>query len=131
MDFIAGVVNSYLEDFHGVTLKLYQQQTDMRSTMTRRSIATCVDCHGVHDITTTKGPGTNMVKERLVKKCRQCHAGATEEFPDAWLSHYEPTLANAPIVFLIRLLYKILIPFMITGLVLQILLHVWRYTMFR
>lgn len=127
-----GVVNSYLKDFHGITLKFYKQQKQGGAGGTvRRSIATCIDCHGVHDITKTTGPGTNLVKSRLVKQCRQCHPGATEEFPDAWLSHYEPNLKNAPLVFLINLGYKIFIPFMLIGLVLQILLHVWRYAVNR
>jgi len=125
------VVNSYLEDFHGVTLKLYRQQAGASSTTERRSIATCVDCHGVHNITTTKGANKNLLKARLAKQCQQCHEGATERFPDAWLSHYEPTLANAPLVFSIKLMYKYFIPFMLIGLVLQILLHVWRYIMYR
>lgn len=126
-----GVVNSYLQDFHGITLKLYRQQKEGPAAQKRRSIATCIDCHGVHDITKTTGPGTNIVKARLVKQCQRCHPGATEEFPDAWLSHYEPSLRNAPLVFLINLGYKIFIPFMLIGLILQILLHVWRYAVNR
>ena len=129
-----GVVNSYLDDFHGMTIKLYKKQKSRQGVDTvvmGKALATCVDCHGVHDITTTRGPGTNLVKERLVKQCRQCHPGATDNFPDAWLSHYEPSLKNAPLVFIIKLIYRIVIPFMLAGLVLQILLHVWRYTMFR
>lgn len=127
----AGVVNSYLEDFHGMTLKLYRKEGDAKGPAARRSIATCVDCHGVHDITKAKGPGTNLVKARLVNQCRQCHPGASDEFPDAWLSHYEPTLANAPLVFMIVWTYRIFIPFMLIGLVLQIALHIWRYAMYR
>jgi hypothetical protein len=126
-----GVVNSYLQDFHGVTLKLYRQQGGGAPGASKKSIATCVDCHGIHDITTTTGPTSNLVKERLKKRCAKCHPGATEEFPDAWLSHYKPSLKNAPLVFAINLMYKILIPFMIVGLVLQILLHVWRYAVSR
>lgn len=127
----AGVINSYLEDFHGVTLKLYRQQKGTSSATERRSIATCVDCHGVHSITKTKGTDTNLLKTRLVKQCQRCHPGATENFPDTWLSHYEPTLMNAPLVFIIKYAYKIFIPFMIIGLVLQILFHVWRYLMYK
>ncbi len=126
-----GVVNSYLEDFHGVTLKLYRKQKGTSASAKRTSIATCIDCHGVHNITKTTGAGTTMVKTRLAKQCQQCHAGASNNFPDAWLSHYEPSLKNAPLVFLIRLMYKIFIPFMLTGLGLQILFHVWRYVMYR
>ena len=124
------MVNSYLEDFHGVTLKLYRKQKGT-SASAKQSMATCVDCHGVHNITKTGGAGTTFVKTNLVKKCRMCHAGASNDFPSAWLSHYEPSLGNAPLVFLIRLMYKIFIPFMLIGLVLQMLFHVWRYVMYR
>ncbi len=128
----AGVVNSYLQDFHGVTLSFYRSQTDAAAAnSSRKSIATCVDCHGVHDITKTSGPSTNLVKARLVKRCQKCHPNATEKFPEAWLSHYEPSLKNAPLVFIINLTYKIFIPFMLIGLILQILLHIWRYAVNR
>jgi hypothetical protein len=127
-----GVVNSYLQDFHGVTLKFYQRQKNGTAPdSARKAIATCVDCHGIHDITKTTGPTTNIVKARLKNRCQKCHPGATEEFPDAWLSHYEPSLSNAPLVFLINLTYKFFIPFMLIGLILQILLHVWRYAVNR
>ena len=127
-----GVVNSYLQDFHGVTLKFYKGQNDGTAVNgARKAIATCVDCHGIHDITKTTGPATNIVKARLKNRCQKCHAGASEEFPDAWLSHYEPSLSNAPLVFLINLTYKFFIPFMLFGLILQILLHVWRYAVNR
>lgn len=127
-----GVVNSYLQDFHGVTLKFYQgQKNGSADEGSRKAIATCVDCHGIHDITKTTGPTTNIVKDRLKARCQKCHAGATEEFPDAWLSHYEPSLTNAPLVFLINLTYTFFIPFMLIGLILQILLHVWRYAVNR
>lgn len=127
-----GVVTSYLQDFHGVTLQLYQRQKNGDgAAASRRSIATCVDCHGIHDITKTTGPSSNLVKARLVKRCEKCHPGATEDFPDAWLSHYEPSLSNAPLVYLINLTYQVFIPFMLIGLVLQILLHIWRYAVNR
>ena len=127
-----GVVTSYLQDFHGVTLTLYtKQKTGPIDETSRKSIATCVDCHGVHDITKTSGPATNMVKSRLVKRCQKCHANATDAFPAAWLSHYEPSLKNAPLVYIINLTYKLFIPFMLVGLILQILLHIWRYAVNR
>jgi hypothetical protein len=126
-----GVVNSYLQDFHGITLKFYKQQKNQPESMKRKSIATCTDCHGIHDITKAGGANAMAVKTKLVKRCQRCHAGATDSFPDAWLSHYEPSLTNAPLVFAINLTYKFFIPFMLIGLILQILLHVWRYVMNR
>ncbi len=125
-----GVVNSYLQDFHGVTLKFYRQQKYTSEAGKRKSIATCTDCHGIHDITKAGG-GTIAVKTKLVKRCQKCHPGATDEFPDTWLSHYEPSLSNSPLVFLINVMYKIFIPFMMVGLILQILLHLWRYAVNR
>ena len=48
------------------------------------------------------------------------------DFPAAWLSHYEPTPQKAPVVWGVMLFYKLMIPFMVGGLVLQIALHLWR-----
>jgi predicted CXXCH cytochrome family protein len=114
------VLKTYLQDFHGVTASLDAARN--ANTVS----ATCTDCHGVHNIVTTSGERGQAMKANLVEKCRSCHPSASDDFPDAWLSHYEPSLAHAPLVFGVNLAYKILIPFMIGGLVLQILLHLWR-----
>jgi hypothetical protein len=120
------VLQSYLEDFHGVTLTFYRKQEGPV-----RHIAVCIDCHGIHDITKTKGPNASVVKANLAKRCQKCHAGASENFPDAWISHYAPDYKRAPLVYAINLIYSIFIPFMIVGLVLQIILHIWRYAVNR
>jgi len=125
------VLNSYLQDFHGVTLKLYKKQKDFGDTTTTRPIAVCIDCHGVHDITSTIGPKSSIVKANLLRRCQKCHPNASENFPDSWISHYEPSLKKAPLVYFINLIYKIFIPFMMVGLILQILLHIWRYAVNR
>lgn len=125
------VVNSYLQDFHGVTLKFYKQQKNLPDSGTRKTIATCTDCHGIHDIIKSGGANATAVKAKLVKRCQKCHAGATDAFPNTWLSHYEPSLTNSPLVFLINLMYMVFIPFMMVGLILQILLHIWRYAVNR
>lgn len=119
------VVDTYVQDFHGITLKFYKQQD------AQKPIAVCTDCHGIHDIKKVTDPNSQTVKENLLERCQKCHPGATENFPDSWISHYTPTFAKAPIVYMINLMYKIFIPFMIIGLVLQILLHVWRYVVNR
>jgi hypothetical protein len=66
-----------------------------------------------------------------VARCRKCHADATENFPDAWLSHYQPSFKRAPLVFAVTFLYKLFIPVIVIGLILQILLHIWRYAVNR
>jgi hypothetical protein len=62
----------------------------------------------------------------LQKTCATCHTGAGETFPRAWLSHYPPSLEKAPLVWLVQVFYRLMIPFMVGGLVLQIALHLWR-----
>ncbi len=124
------VVNTYLSDFHGITLSLYRRQKNDQVRQ-MRPIALCTDCHGTHGIMSATGPGSLSVKAKLLKRCQKCHKDATENFPDAWLSHYEPSLKRTPIVFLAGLAYKAFIPFLIIGLALQILLHIWRYAVNR
>ncbi|MEK7197656.1 MAG: cytochrome c3 family protein [Nitrospirota bacterium] len=120
------VVDTYLQDFHGVTLKFYKQQGK-----SVKPIAVCIDCHGIHDITKVNAPNAPMIKANLVKRCQKCHPGATANFPDSWVSHYKPSLKKAPLVYMINFGYKVFIPFMIIGLILQIILHIWRYAVNR
>ena len=63
------------------------------------------------------------MKENLLAVCQRCHEEAPASFPDAWLSHYEPSLAVAPLVFLIKVAYWFFIPFVILGLSIQIFMH--------
>lgn len=87
--------------------------------------ALCVDCHGVHDIQKAR-EGPKALQKNLAVTCRKCHPGSSDTFPAAWLSHYEPSPKRAPLVWLVGLFYKIFIPFVIGGLVLQVLLSLWR-----
>jgi predicted CXXCH cytochrome family protein len=117
------VLRTYLADFHGKTASLRQHQgTDANG----RVVARCTDCHGVHDIEKASDPSSPVIKENLLRTCQKCHEDANANFPDAWLSHYEPSLTKAPLVYGVKVLYAVLIPFMIGGLGLQILLHLWR-----
>ncbi|MBI2216903.1 MAG: cytochrome c3 family protein [Candidatus Rokubacteria bacterium] len=116
------VVSTYLGDFHGVTASLQRSGTASGE----RIAAVCTDCHGIHDITRVREPGSAVMRENLVKVCQRCHADATANFPAAWLGHYEPSWSKAPIVYGVTIFYWIFIPFVIGGLVLQIVLHLWR-----
>jgi predicted CXXCH cytochrome family protein len=116
------VLQTYLQDFHGMTASLQKQQQVTPSVVT----AVCTDCHGVHDILSVKNPKSAVMKANLIKVCAKCHAGASENFPAAWLSHYQPSPEKAPLVYYVRLFYQIFIPLVIVGLILQILLHIWR-----
>jgi predicted CXXCH cytochrome family protein len=117
------VLSTYLADFHGTTASFgaHGKKKD-----DERVVALCVDCHGIHDIAKATGADATMFRENLVTTCRKCHPDASENFPSAWLSHYEPSLTRAPFVYLIKLFYKVLIPFIVGGLLLQVVLHLRR-----
>jgi predicted CXXCH cytochrome family protein len=116
------VLSSYLTDFHGATTMLQKGGEGGEKPL----VALCTDCHGIHDITKVDDPNSRVIQANLVKTCQKCHEGATDNFPTAWLSHYEPSFTKAPLVYAVKLLYAVLIPFMIGSLVLQIALHLWR-----
>jgi len=116
------VVQTYLADFHGVTASL----TRSASPAQQQVVVTCVDCHGAHDIVSPRLAGADTMKATVTAVCAKCHKDASPSFPAAWLSHYEPSLKRAPLVWAVGVFYKIFIPFIIGGLCLQILLHLWR-----
>jgi predicted CXXCH cytochrome family protein len=117
------VVDTYLADFHGMAATLQKGQKKGPGV---RLAAVCTDCHGVHDIQKADSPDSPVMKANLAKTCQKCHEDANENFPGAWLSHYEPSWQKAPLVYGVKVAYAVLIPFMIGGLGLQVLLHLWR-----
>jgi predicted CXXCH cytochrome family protein len=116
------VLQTYLSDFHGKTAKLRAATGENEKTI----VAVCSDCHGTHGVVRVDSPSSPVLKANIAQTCQQCHAEAGVRFPDAWLSHYEPTWSRAPVVTGVKWFYAILIPFMIGGMLLQILLHLWR-----
>ncbi len=118
----ADVFSTYLDDFHGKTVGFYQED----SAEVWPDVAVCTDCHGVHSIQKVDDPDSPFIKENLVETCRKCHEDATTNFSSAWVGHYEPSLDKAPLVFLVKQYYLVLIPAMMLGLALNIALDLWR-----
>ncbi len=116
------VVQSYLQDFHGATVALVGQQSKDIWTQT----AVCTDCHGVHNIKAVTDPDSPVIKANLVATCAKCHPDANTNFPSAWLSHYQPSPDKAPLVFMVQWFYRIMIPFVVVGLLSHVLLDIWR-----
>ncbi len=123
------VVSTYLSDFHGITLSLYKKERKDKL-QPSKPMAVCTDCHGTHDIS-RMGINRTVIKKNLLKKCRSCHPDASEDFPDAWLSHYGINPKKTPLLYAINQIYRILLPLTIAGLALQIVLHIWRYAVNR
>jgi cytochrome b subunit of formate dehydrogenase len=118
----ADVVKTYLSDFHGATASIYREQA-AGADQPARPIAVCTDCHGTHDIRSMSAMGTAAVKTLLLSKCRQCHEDASVSFPDAWLSHYTPSLSRTPLLYIVDRSYAVLLPLMLLGMLLHVVLH--------
>ncbi len=116
------VVKTYLDDFHGRTVALVEQED--RDIWVEEAV--CTDCHGIHDIQRVDNPNSPVIKSNLVETCGKCHEDVTVNFPGAWLSHYEPSINKAPLIFFVRWFYRILIPFILVGLFVHVLLDLWR-----
>jgi predicted CXXCH cytochrome family protein len=107
------VMETYVADFHGTTVTLFQKQSPDAET----NKPVCFNCHGVHDIKRTDDPEKGLqVRENLLARCQVCHPDATTQFPDAWLSHYEPSSDKYPLVFVVDVFYKIFIPGVLGGM---------------
>jgi predicted CXXCH cytochrome family protein len=121
-DITTNVFESYLTDFHGTTVALFEQQDPNVPT----NKAVCMDCHGVHDITPSDAEHSRVIRENLLDTCQQCHPGATSDFPDAWVGHFPPTAESHPLLFVVTLFYNILIPVTVGGFIFLIATDIFR-----
>ena len=116
------VVQTYRQEFHGVTTEIYK--TRYPTVWCYKAV--CTDCHGVHDIRQSDDPASSVHKINLPTTCGKCHEGASESFASAWIGHYEPSPQNSPLVYYVNLFYQILIPVMVVSLLAFIALDVFR-----
>lgn len=113
------VFNSYISDFHGSTVTLFEATAPDQQT----NKPVCIDCHGVHDIRSSDDPDSAVIKENLLATCQKCHPDATADFPDAWLSHYEPSQEQWPIVYYVNVFYRFFIPIILGGMIVFVLIE--------
>jgi predicted CXXCH cytochrome family protein len=113
------VLNTYVDDFHGTTVTLFEQISP--DTPTNKLV--CTDCHGFHDISNPDNPATGIaIKQNLLAKCQQCHPGATTaNFTNAWMSHYIASPQHFAVVYYVNLFYKIFIPTIIGGMLIFVI----------
>jgi hypothetical protein len=116
------VLNTYVADFHGTTVELFEKQSPDAPT----NKAVCYDCHGVHNIKKSDDPQSTIFRENLLKTCQQCHPDATVNFPASWLSHYDANPTKYPTVYYVDLFYKIFVPLTIGGMAAFVLLDLAR-----
>ena len=117
------VLRTYVADFHGKTARLRSAGSSAHEGSV---VAVCSDCHGTHNVSRVDASTSPALKANLTNTCRNCHSEAGPQFSDAWMSHYEPTWNRTPVLMAVKAGYGVLIPFIIGGMMLQILLHLWR-----
>jgi hypothetical protein len=106
------VFDTYVADFHGTTVTIFEQVAPDQET----NKPVCIDCHGVHDIRSPDDAASSVMKENLITTCQRCHPDAKPDFDDSWLAHYRPDLENAPIVYLVNVFYAVVIPVTVGGM---------------
>lgn len=116
------VFDTYLSDFHGTTVAIFERISPDQET----NKPVCIDCHGVHDIRRVDDEGSAVIKQNLLETCQRCHVDATPNFSDSWLSHYPPDLNHNRLVYLVDLFYSLFIPGTIGGMALFIASDLWR-----
>jgi nitrate/TMAO reductase-like tetraheme cytochrome c subunit len=115
------VLNSYVADFHGTTVTLFEKQSP--DAQTNKPV--CYDCHGVHDISRVDDPKTGIeMQQNLLVRCKVCHPDATSNFPSAWMSHYIPSPDHYSLVYYVNLFYKFFIPLVLGFMVAMVGLDV-------
>ncbi|GBD10256.1 hypothetical protein HRbin22_02523 [Candidatus Thermoflexus japonica] len=117
-----GVFNTYVADFHGATVTIFEKIAPDQPV----NKPVCVDCHGVHNILPPTDENSTVMKANLINTCRRCHPEADLNFPDAWMSHYEPDPQRTPVVFAVQWFYNILIPTTVIGMLLFVSTDAWR-----
>ena len=111
------VLESYVADFHGTTVILFEELAPHQET----NKPVCIDCHGVHGIKKADDPEGTVFQENLLQTCQRCHPDATENFSATWLSHYSPEPGKATLVWLVTLFYRVLIPVVIGGMLVYVI----------
>ena len=88
------VYSTYMATFHGKDNVLSPYEITQHS-----RAATCIDCHGYHDIKSANDPTSPVTKANLPTTCDRCHPGAGAEFAAGWLGHTEATPQQFPAVY--------------------------------
>ncbi len=90
------VYETYMRSFHGKAMSLENQSASLQ----QLDKATCVNCHGAHNIALVSDPDSPVAgMDNLAKTCQQCHEGADAEFAKGFLGHKEAEPTNIPAVY--------------------------------
>jgi cytochrome b subunit of formate dehydrogenase len=102
---------SFAEDYHGATVQFLLNHPEGEG---QPAVMICSDCHGAHEVGWTDPA---LVAEVCTGSC---HQSGDERLAGAWLGHDPIGPENQTLVWLVRVFYYGLIPFMLGGLFINI-----------
>lgn len=100
-------VETYRDSYHGLA--------DLGGST---AAANCASCHGFHDVLPSSDPKSRIHADRLLETCRACHQGAAQGFVEGRV-HAAPDEKQDPAAYWVRLVYLVLIPVTIGGMLLH------------
>ena len=121
-DISTAVFETYVADFHGSTVVLFEELAPDQET----NKPVCIDCHGVHAIRPADDQKSTVAAANILQTCQRCHPNAEANFPTSWLGHYVPEPGQATLVWLVNLFYRIVIPLVVGGMALLAVIDVYR-----
>ena len=90
------VYESYMRSFHGKAIQLASDKVAVELL----NKATCINCHGTHDIQAVNDPTAPVAgMANLAKTCERCHPGAGVTFAGGFLGHKEADTSFLPPVY--------------------------------
>jgi hypothetical protein len=117
------VYDSYMRSFHGKAMSLSGESAALQ----QLNKATCVNCHGSHNISLVSDPNSPVAgMENLAKTCEQCHAGAGVEFAKGFLGHKEADPSHVPQVFWGERFFFLFTRVVLAGGVVLVVAPFWR-----
>lgn len=98
-----GVVSSYLDSYHGWALHRGSAL-----------VASCTDCHNVHDIRSRRDPSSSVHAANVTETCARCHEGSNAAFAQSY-THESALVARGPQTW-VRTIYIWLIVVVLGGM---------------
>ncbi len=118
------VYDSYMRSFHGKAISLSGED----AALPQLNTATCVNCHGSHNIAwTTDADSPVAGMENLAKTCEQCHPGAGVDFAAGFLGHKEADTDHIPQVFWGERFFFVFTRVVLAGGVVLVAAPFWRW----
>ena len=105
-DISTDVFNTYVADFHGTTVQIFESVEP--GVYTNKAV--CSDCHSAHHILPPTDENSSVMEANLLATCQRCHPDAGQNFAASWMGHYRPSWDRFPLVTAVDWFYKLLIP---------------------